>query len=132
MRRAILFLVGFGSLAACEGSSQLPAGGLSGLDGTYRGTAALVYGSSDCPELTPYALTVQAGKVAGEIYDSRNPTVVKIRFQTELDAAGTIGTRIFVGGDEVVLKGAFRGDRVLGSVETSDCSNRLTLRRVSS
>lgn len=124
-------LCGAAWLAACaRDAPSLPPGGFAALDGTYRGSAALTFGSDTCPETTPYALIVRAGQVTGEVFEAHDPQVVKTRFHTELDDAGRIGAHVFVGGDEALLKGAFAGSRFEGSLETNDCRNLLTLRRV--
>ena len=115
---SLAVLCGAGGLAACaQDAPRLPPGGVGALDGTYRGQSALTYGSDYCPETTPYALIVRAGQVTGEVFEVRDPQVVKTRFHAELDDEGRIGEQIFVGGDEALLKGAFAGNRFEGSVE---------------
>lgn len=116
--------------SACAQDVPLPPGGLQALDGTYRGTSALAFGSEHCPETTPYALIVRNGQADGEVFSARDPTVVRTRFHVAIDSDGRIDQPIFVGGDEAAFSGRFVRDRFEGTLVTNDCRDLMTLVRV--
>ena len=120
-------------LAACDRSyGRLPQGGIAGLDGTYRGSASLTLGRTNCPREVPYAMTVRNGMVYGEIFNPRDANAAPGRFEALIDAEAKIGVKARVGGDETLVEGFFDLDRFLGTTKSENCTNRLTLRRVSS
>ncbi len=133
MRQLMFCAFAIALVGACDRTSgRLPASGIAGLDGTYRGEGTLILGRPNCPREVPYAMTVRNGNVTGEVFSPQDATVVAGRFQGIIDTEGKIGTKGRVAGDETLVEGYFDGDRFLGSTKSDNCSNRLTLRRVAS
>ena len=131
MRRFALLGLMLTLLGACDRSyGRLPPQGIAGLDGTYRGQAALVLGRPGCPKEVPYAFTVRNGNVTGDIFSPRDPEVLLGRFQALIDSEGKIGIKARAGGDETLVEGFFDLERFHGSTRSENCTNRLTLRRV--
>lgn len=127
MRLTPLRALAFVALAACQ-STELPSGGVTGLDGHWEGNAAATLGIESCAKLTPYEMTIRNGDIEGTIRNPTNTSLVATRFYGFVDTDGTLTTRARLMTADLAITGRFTSDsRFFGEVKSPDCTSRLRL-----
>jgi hypothetical protein len=127
MRQAVISLVVLLALSACR-TGELPAGGIAALDGQWEGAASTSLGLSNCPKITPFAMTLRAGDIEGIVRNPANPSVISARFYAFVDTDGTVTTSARTMAEDIAITGRFETDtRFIGEVKGRDCTSRLRL-----
>lgn len=104
---------------------------LAQFNGDWEGQFARTLGDNRCPNSARFFAVVRDGIVKGEIRRSTDSSAVADRFEAYIDLDATLIAIARPGGDEMVIRGQFRGDSFNGEAKSTACTNRVRLTRKS-
>ncbi len=122
---AVMLLI---ALAGC-GTGRQNTLDLAQFNGEWEGQFARTLGDNRCPNSARFFAVVRDGIMRGEIRRSTDASVVADRFEAYIELDGALIAIARPGGDEMVIRGQFRGDSFNGEAKSTACTNRVRLSR---